>query len=488
MAENIVIVPTGLTYSRNTKAPLMDKQVFKTLALAQAYVDDVDQTAYVGLTVSVTNDTVNNGLYYVASIADNNGSTGSLVRIVSESAIDVHTLRDEVAEIKATVGGATSGLVYDVTKNTSDISKAVADIAKKANVFTVGKGLDLTDDVVNRVISPEEGNSLTVTDNGLYVAVPEISVPEYDLIAVDIPTDGYASQYQFKKDGVVINTINIPKDQFLKTASYDKVNKKFIFVFDTINGEQTQEIDVKDLTDTYSEGDYITITGTSISVNYDSLKSQLDTDIINPIRVSVTNLSDQLTVIADKVSTLETNKDDHESRIAVLEGVKHPTIAQVTTLETNYNTLNETVTNITTNITQFKVKDVNTEASNGIALLLTDDGKIGVTANIDTIASAVIAQHSINSKSIVISDNIGTEKNPDRYTTSDNVHDVLASINERIESIDDDIQSVLDGVVTGVEAGNGITVDATVATKPVVGIKIANGSALKVSEDGFDLT
>ena len=37
---DMTIFPTGLTYSRNTKAPLMDMQVFETLALAQAYVDN----------------------------------------------------------------------------------------------------------------------------------------------------------------------------------------------------------------------------------------------------------------------------------------------------------------------------------------------------------------------------------------------------------------------------------------------------------------
>jgi hypothetical protein len=60
-------------------------------------------------------------------------------------------------------------------------------------------------------------------------------------------------------------------------------------------------------------------------------------------------------------------------------------------------------------------------------------------------------------------------------------------MNERIESIDADIQSALEGGVTGIEAGNGITVDSTTATKPVVGVKVASGSAIKVNANGLDL-
>ena len=157
---------------------------------------------------------------------------------------------------------------------------------------------------------------------------------------------------------------------------------------------------------------------------------------------------------------------------------------QVTNLETNYTTLNSTVTNL---VTEVKVKDVDTTASNGVALKLADDGKVGVTVDINTIASAVILQHTIDSNAIAIAANIGTEKNPDRYTTSDNVQGVLASMNERIESIDADIQSALEGGVTGIEAGNGITVDSTTATKPVVGVKVASGSAIKVNANGLDL-
>ena len=483
---NMTIFPTGLTYSRNTKAPLMDMQVFDTLALAQAYVDNVDQTAYVGLTVSVVADGANNGLYYVERIADADNATGLLVKVGSDSAADVANLTADVSTLKTTVGDSTSGLVADVAANASAISG-------KADTFTVGNGLVYANNKIDVVVSVAEGNSLSVDENGLYVSVPEVEVPEYTLETVETPGDAYASQYEFKKDGVVLNTINIPKDQFLKSASYDDVNNKLVFVFTTASGDSTQEVDVNDLVDTYTAGDYITITDAAISVDYESLKAKIDTDLVNPLAVRVDTVETKVATLetssADylaRIDVLETAKGDHETRIKSLEDVEHPTLEQVTTLETNYNTLNTTVTNLVADV---KVKDVDTTASHGVALKLDASGKVGVNVDIDTIADAVIAKHvvSVTASDIALSANIGTDANPDRYTTTDSVQGVLSSLNARIESIDADIQSALDGGVTGIEAGNGISVDATTATKPAVSVKIATGSALKASADGLDL-
>ena len=496
MAENITIFPTGLTYSRNTKAPLMDMQVFETLALAQAYVDNKDQTAYVGLTVSVVGDGANNGLYYVERIADADNETGLLVKVGSDSAADVAEVKADVATLKTTVGDETSGLVSDVAKNAEDIKTNAEEIEKKANAFTVGNGLVYTENKIDVIVSTAEGNSLSVDENGLYVSVPTVTIPEYTLDSVESPAEGYASQYEFKKDGQVLNTINIPKDQFLKSATYDDVNNKLIFVFTTATGESTNEVDVNDLVDTYTAGDYITITDAAISVDYEALKAKINTDLVANIAASVTTIDGRVTTVEGKVSTIEGNittldtaKNDHETRIATLEAVTHPTLEQVTNLENNYNTLNTNVTNISTAVTEIKVKDVDSTVSNGVSLSLDAAGKIGVNVNIDTIADAVIAKHvvSVDASDIALSENIGTEANPDRYTTSDSVQGVLDSMNARIESIDSDIQSALEGGVTGIEAGNGISVDNTVATKPAVSVKIASGSALRASADGLDL-
>lgn len=490
MAENITIFPTGLTYSRNTKAPLMDMQVFKTLALAQAYVDNKDQTAYVGLTVSVTEDGANNGLYYVERIADANNATGLLVKVGSDAAADVANLQADVTALKTAIGDETSGLVADVAKNAADIATNAENIEKKADIFTVGNGLSYSENKIGVVVSTSEGNSLTVDENGLYVAVPEIDVPEYTLESVSEPADGYASQYQFKKDGEVLNTINIPKDQFLKSATYDDVNNKLVFVFNTATGESTNEVDVNDLVDTYTAGDYITITDSAISVDYESLKAKINTDLVASVASAVEGVADRMGTAEGKISTieaasedyvarigvLETAKDDHEGRIATLEGVTHPTLEQVTNLENNYNTLNTNVTNISTTVGEIKVKDVDTTTSNGVSLSLDDAGKIGVNVDIDTIAQAVIGQHVVefDAESIKTTAKVGPNEEG-------------ASVQTVLENLDSRISAAVSGGVTSVAAGNGISVDVSDVNNPKVSVNVVSGSSLKATAYGLDL-
>lgn len=490
MAENITIFPTGLTYSRNTKAPLMDMQVFKTLALAQAYVDNKDQTAYVGLTVSVTEDGANNGLYYVERIADANNATGLLVKVGSDAAADVANLQADVTALKTAIGDETSGLVADVAKNAADIATNAENIEKKADIFTVGNGLSYSENKIGVIVSTSEGNSLTVDENGLYVAVPEIDVPEYTLESVSEPADGYASQYQFKKDGEVLNTINIPKDQFLKSATYDDVNNKLVFVFNTANGESTNEVDVNDLVDTYTAGDYITITDAVIAVDYESLKSKINTDLVAPAIATVTAIDGRLQIAESKIGVLEsassdyvarigileTAKADHESRIATLEGVQHPTLAQVTTLETNYETLNTNVTNISNTVADIKVKDVDSTASNGVSLKIDTAGKIGVSVDIDSIADAVIAKHVVDFDAETI-----------KTTNAVGSNEAGASVQTVLENLDSRIKAAVSGGVTSVAAGSGITVDSSDSNNPKVSVKVVDGSALRATADGVDL-
>lgn len=99
------IFPTGLTYSRNGKDPLVDKVIWQTLAEAQAYVNDINQTAYVGMTLSVIGDGVlaNNGFWYVESIGsgkDEAYTPGSLKKIGSSEAIVAEDYSDAALKAK----------------------------------------------------------------------------------------------------------------------------------------------------------------------------------------------------------------------------------------------------------------------------------------------------------------------------------------------------------------------------------------------------
>lgn len=62
-------------------------------------------------------------------------------------------------------------------------------------------------------------------------------------------------------NGVAVTggTLNIPKDKFLKSVTYDPSTHKLIFVFNVESGTTTEEIDISDLIDTYYGSRTITI-------------------------------------------------------------------------------------------------------------------------------------------------------------------------------------------------------------------------------------
>ena len=116
------------------------------------------------------------------------------------------------------VNSTSSDAWVQVGKETdlTEINTAISGLNAKLNVAN-NSGLDATSALKVKIDSTVVGNILQVSENGLSVVA---SQSEYSLDAVTIPAEGYASQYEFKKDGEVITTINIPKDQFLKSATF----------------------------------------------------------------------------------------------------------------------------------------------------------------------------------------------------------------------------------------------------------------------------
>ena len=98
------IFPTGLTYSRNTKDPLQSKIVWNSLAEASSYVNNPDETAYIGMTLAVTNDPVtkNNGLWYVEAIGTKSNPTAGVLKKVGSNEVLTATNYTEAIELAKT--------------------------------------------------------------------------------------------------------------------------------------------------------------------------------------------------------------------------------------------------------------------------------------------------------------------------------------------------------------------------------------------------
>lgn len=91
--------------------------------------------------------------------------------------------------------------------------------------------------------------------------------------------------YDLKIEDKVVSSINIPKDQFLKSVDYNTETKNITFVFVTSEGEKTTNIDVSDLVDTYTAGDGLNLSDNQFSVKDNAIsENKLDESVKNSIK------------------------------------------------------------------------------------------------------------------------------------------------------------------------------------------------------------
>ena len=131
-------------------------------------------------------------------------------------------------------------------------------------------------------ISAAEGNELELKDDGLYLDIPEVEVPEYSVVKDETAEEGYISTYHLTKDGVNVGAaINIPKDFLVKAANLEEVvaaddpytgaeigDKYIDFTINVKNGAEEAEdhiyLPVNELVDVYTAGNGIEISATNV--------------------------------------------------------------------------------------------------------------------------------------------------------------------------------------------------------------------------------
>lgn len=119
------------------------------------------------------------------------------------------------------------------------------------------------------------------------------------------------------------------------------------------------------------------------------------------------------------------------------------------------------------------VKSVNETAVSGISLNLSDAGELSLTG-------AVV--HPVDTtNTVTIAATIGS------YAEGSALQAALVDMNNRITANANSITAAVAGGVTAISAGNGIKVDATTATQPIVSVKAADSSAIQVTSDGVDV-
>ena len=353
---------------------------------------------------------------------------------------------------------------------------------------------NLTSEDANKALSANQGKVLKDAIDAIGFSIKKLAVAEGDAVA----------SYQLVgKDGTTVfgDTINIPKDLVVssgtvKTATEEGVPYAEAKVGDVYielvlaNSETPLYIPANKLVDEYTAGDYISIVDRVVSVDYEAVKAQIKTDLVDPVDNKVAAIEVRLSgenglekavaandaaikQIETNVGTLTTDVTNLGTRVG---GVEQSVLAnsnavsslndKVAELEKALDAEEEgsvvqQITNITNVVADIKVKDVNTAVNNGVALAIDENGVVSVVSNI----------------------NAGTVKTTDVVGTMP----AASTVQSVLENLDSRIKAAVSGGVTAIGAGCGISVDSSDVNNPSVAVKIKEGSALSVDADGLDI-
>lgn len=136
----------------------------------------------------------------------------SVVAAINELVSDYKTVSERVGTLEDEV----SGLTDYIDMVSAETANKVASVTASDSSVVVSGTTAVT---VHVQVSEETGNILKRKDDGLYVN--QGATPEYTIAKIEPADSAWAAQYKLQKDGDDIKdsaTINIPKDQFLKSV------------------------------------------------------------------------------------------------------------------------------------------------------------------------------------------------------------------------------------------------------------------------------
>ena len=120
-------------------------------------------------------------------------------------------------------------------------------------------------------------------------------------------------QYTLKVGDAIVGTIDIPKDQFVKSVSYNEESKTIDFVFETTDGEQTVSVNVSNLVDTYTAGNGISLTSNEFSLKIDATTQQYIE--VSAEGLKIVNIDEKL---AEKVGLVDIATEENPNRKAIV--------------------------------------------------------------------------------------------------------------------------------------------------------------------------
>ena len=342
----------------------------------------------------------------------------------------------------------------------------------------------------------------TRTDAALSANQGKVLKDELDSLGVvklETPEEGFAASYQLQKNGVALGaTINVIKDLVVDSGSVKSVTEADVPYEGAVVGDLYIElvitngtslyIPVNQLVDKYEGSDYITVSGANVvSLNYDALKTKLDTDFgittiasdLDAVETTVGALKGTVTQNTANISTNSTSIANLQTAVSNITNTESPNslAAKIATLETTVGDeesgLVKDVADAKTALNEIKVKDVDTTSSNGVALQL-EEGIVKVNVVPATLAS------SINSTQVKVGVAItsGAEIGADQ------------TIAQGMQALSDSIQTAVAGGITSLTSPDEtITItDTDTGTSRGLAVNISKlvstSSSIKVGDDG----
>lgn len=342
----------------------------------------------------------------------------------------------------------------------------------------------------------------TRTDAALSANQGKVLKDELDSLGVvklETPEEGFAASYQLQKNGVALGaTINVIKDLVVDSGSVKSVTEADVPYEGAVVGDLYIElvitngtslyIPVNQLVDKYEGSDYITVSGANVvSLNYDALKTKLDTDFgittiasdLDAVETTVGALKGTVAQNTANISTNSTSIANLQTAVSNITNTESPNslAAKIATLETTVGDeesgLVKDIADAKTALNEIKVKDVDTTSSNGVALQL-EEGIVKVNVVPATLAS------SINSTQVKVGVAItgGAEIGADQ------------TIAQGMQALSDSIQTAVAGGITSLTSPDEtITItDTDTGTSRGLAVNISKlvstSSSIKVGDDG----
>lgn len=368
------------------------------------------------------------------------------------------------------VSVADEGKIYMLT-NVADALSADYSAWKEIGAAETIDIIDnLESDRTDAALSAAQGKSLKA-------AIDAIAIPEYNVVKLETATEGYSASYQLQKNGEGVGAIiDIPKDLVVSSGSIKEVNETDLPYEGAVVGDLYIElllantnsdaicIPVNKLVDKYRGSDYIDIDNAIVSLKYNSLLSQIKTDIdIQTIVEDINTLEQELSTLSGSVSTNTNNI----SQLTLDLGNKadKTSVQNIESQIISINEINtsqaESISNLTDAVNAIKVVDVDQTVSNGIGLTLSEEGLVGINAELRT-------------SDILLSEPVGTSE------TNTTLQAALVGLNNKITS-------AISGGLTSITSGNGLVVSEVLNNSQNISLKIKDGSNIAVDSDGIYL-